>query len=361
MAKIKSLHDLFVHELRDLYSAEKQLLKALPKMAKAAIHEELKEGFEEHLKQTEEHVSRLEEIFEKLEVSSRGEKCVAMEGLIEEGKKMLEEDIDDNVLDAALIASAQRIEHLLAHVLGLKRMELYLQFDRPLSDAQLEPLRDLVKRRAAREPLQHLLGTVEFLGRTFGCDKRALIPRPETEQLCEMLIEAYKAEAFRGRAIDLGTGSGVIALTLAGVWPGATVEAVDLSPEALALAQENAARLGLTERVRLYSGDLLAQSQGEFQLMVANLPYIAAEEVAGLSPEVQRDPHRALVGGPAGTELVFRLIREATAHLRGQLALEIGLGQADAVSAELQNSNYRDIKVASDYQGVRRFVFATYG
>jgi ferritin-like metal-binding protein YciE len=111
MAKIKSLHDLFVHELRDLYSAEKQLLKALPKMAKAAIHEELKEGFEEHLKQTEEHVSRLEEIFEKLEVSSRGEKCAAMEGLIEEGKKMLEEDIADNVLDAALIASAQRIEH----------------------------------------------------------------------------------------------------------------------------------------------------------------------------------------------------------------------------------------------------------
>jgi ferritin-like metal-binding protein YciE len=111
MAKIKSLHDLFVHELRDLYSAEKQLLKALPKMAKAANHEELKEGFEEHLGQTEEHVSRLEEIFEKLGVSSRGEKCAAMEGLIEEGKKILEEEMPENVLDAALIAAAQRIEH----------------------------------------------------------------------------------------------------------------------------------------------------------------------------------------------------------------------------------------------------------
>jgi ferritin-like metal-binding protein YciE len=111
MAKIKSLHDLFVHELRDLYSAEKQLLKALPKMAKAAVHEELKEGFQEHLAQTEEHVSRLEEIFEKLGVSSRGEKCAAMEGLIEEGKKIMEEDISDNVLDAALIAAAQRVEH----------------------------------------------------------------------------------------------------------------------------------------------------------------------------------------------------------------------------------------------------------
>jgi ferritin-like metal-binding protein YciE len=111
MAKIKSLHDLFVHELRDLYSAEKQLLKALPKMAKAATHEELKEGFEEHLSQTEEHVSRLEEIFEKLGVSGRGEKCAAMEGLIEEGKKILEEEMPDNVRDAALIAAAQRVEH----------------------------------------------------------------------------------------------------------------------------------------------------------------------------------------------------------------------------------------------------------
>jgi ferritin-like metal-binding protein YciE len=102
---------LFVHELRDLYSAEKQLLKALPKMAKAATHEELKEGFEEHLSQTEEHVSRLEEIFEKLGVSGRGEKCAAMEGLIEEGKKILEEEMPDNVRDAALIAAAQRVEH----------------------------------------------------------------------------------------------------------------------------------------------------------------------------------------------------------------------------------------------------------
>jgi ferritin-like metal-binding protein YciE len=111
MAKIKSLHDLFVHELRDLFSAEKQLLKALPKMAKAATHEELKEGFEQHLQETEAQVERLEQIFEKLGVSSRGEKCVAMEGLIEEGKKLMEEEMPENVLDAALIGAAQKIEH----------------------------------------------------------------------------------------------------------------------------------------------------------------------------------------------------------------------------------------------------------
>jgi release factor glutamine methyltransferase len=253
------------------------------------------------------------------------------------------------------------IEHLLAHVLGLKRMDLYMQYDRLLAPAELEPLRELVRRRAAREPLQHLLGTVEFLGRTFLSDKRALIPRPETEQLCELLVARFRDAPFSGRLIDLGTGSGVIGLSLAGAWPDARVEAVDLSSEALTLARENAARLGLADRVILYEGDLLQASEGEFQLVVANLPYLAGSEVAALAPEVHADPHRALVGGPAGTELLFRLIMEATARLRGLLALEIGLGQAATVAAELRRHNYQDIQVASDYQGVSRFVFATYG
>jgi ferritin-like metal-binding protein YciE len=109
--KVKNLHDLFVEELKDLYSAEKQLLKALPKMAKAATSDELRQGFEEHLEQTEAQVARLEEIFEQLEVSPRGKKCLAMEGLIAEGKEIMEEDMDENVLDAALIAAAQKVEH----------------------------------------------------------------------------------------------------------------------------------------------------------------------------------------------------------------------------------------------------------
>jgi len=109
--KVKNLHDLFVEELKDLYSAEKQLLKALPKMAKAACSDELRQGFVEHLEQTEGQVARLEEIFEGLGVSPRGKKCLAMEGLIEEGKEIMEEDMDENVLDAALIAAAQKVEH----------------------------------------------------------------------------------------------------------------------------------------------------------------------------------------------------------------------------------------------------------
>lgn len=253
------------------------------------------------------------------------------------------------------------IEHLLAHVLGKRRMDLYIEFDRPLSDKELEPLRDLVRRRAAGEPLQHLLGTVEFLGRTFISDKRALIPRPETEQLCEILLTEHKATPFAGRLLDVGTGSGIIALSLAASWPDAQVEAVDLSEDALSLARENAEKLGLVDRVRFYRSDLLTATEGRFDLIVANLPYIAAEEISKLSREVQYDPHSALDGGAVGTEIIFRLIAEAKEHLCGQLALEIGHDQSAAVCDELVRHNYQDIKPTTDYQGRNRYVFAKYG
>jgi release factor glutamine methyltransferase len=253
------------------------------------------------------------------------------------------------------------IEHLLAHVLGKRRMDLYLEFDRPLSDGELEPLRDLVRRRAAGEPLQHLLGTVDFLGRVFRSDKRALVPRPETEQLCEILLERWKGQTFTGRIVDVGTGTGIIALTLAAGWPEAQVEAVDLSADALALAEENAAKLELIDRVRFVQGDLLADVEGPFALIVANLPYIAAGEVAELSREVQFDPRSALDGGEIGTELIFRLIEQATGKLQGAIALEIGHEQSAAVCAELARHKYQDIKPATDYQGRNRFVFAKYG
>ena len=250
------------------------------------------------------------------------------------------------------------IEHLLAHVLGKRRMDLYLEFDRPLGDQELEPLRDLVKRRATGEPLQHLLGSVDFLGRTFLCDKRALIPRPETEQLAELLLRECAAAR---RILDVGTGSGVLALSLAAGIPEAQVEAVDLSEAALNLARENATHLELAERVLFHQGDLLQPVTGVFDLIVANLPYIPHSEIPTLSREVQHDPLTALDGGSAGTEIIERLLLQCPGRLRGLLALEIGHDQSAHLQHQLDALQFRDIRPISDHQGHNRFLLASYG
>ncbi|HKS04500.1 MAG TPA: HemK/PrmC family methyltransferase, partial [Chthoniobacterales bacterium] len=181
-------------------------------------------------------------------------------------------------------------EHLLAHVLGRKRIDLYLDFERTLPESELTPLRELVRRRGAGEPLQHLLGTVEFCGRTFHCDKRALIPRPETEQLVELVISRFKSEIAYSRIVDVGTGSGVIALTLAAELPNAEIVGTDVSEAALMLARENAERLGLANRVKFQRSNLLETVQPGVGLIVANLPYVSTEDRQNLSREVLHDP-----------------------------------------------------------------------
>jgi release factor glutamine methyltransferase len=252
-------------------------------------------------------------------------------------------------------------EHLLAHVLGRKRIELYLEFERELAEAELAPLRELVKRRAQGEPLQHLLGTVEFCGLTFLCDKRAMIPRPETEQLVEVLKSEIRNS--KSEIMDVGTGSGVIALCLAAEFPGAQILAVDISNDALALAQENAARLNLAERVRFLKSNLLENVEGVFDVIVANLPYVSTQERHTLSREVLHDPEVAVFASTRGDELVRELIAQAPSRLRpgGMLALEIGMGQSEALLSTLAEKNYRDIFSKTDYSGVTRFLFARYG
>ena len=265
-------------------------------------------------------------------------------------------------------------EHLLAHALKRKRIEVYLEFERELTEAELAPLRELVRRRGQGEPLQHLLGTVEFAGQTFLCDKRALVPRPETEQLVELLqskiavtqLAQQAKPGFQNRKskiLDVATGSGVIALSLAAKFPEAMVTATDVSEDALALARENAERLGLTSRVEFLHGDLLTCVNQLFDLIVANLPYVATGDRAALSREVGHDPEVALFGGERGDEIVRRLIDQAPTHLApgGLLALEVGLGQADDLAAFMATKNYHDIKTERDYAGVIRFLFGRHG
>lgn len=253
-------------------------------------------------------------------------------------------------------------EHLLAHTLKRKRIELYLEFERALAETDLAPLRELVRRRGLGEPLQHLLGTVEFAGRVFLCDKRALVPRPETEEFVERIIQATINHQL-STILDVGTGSGVIALTLAAQFPEAEVQAVDISDEALALARENAARLDLRGRVRFAKGNLLERVEGAFDLIVANLPYVATGDRPALSREVLHDPAVAVFAGKRGDELIRELISAARDRLRpsGLLALEVGIGQANDLAALLAEKNYHDIASIRDYCGVTRFLFGRYG
>src|SRR5438093_2886399 len=200
-------------------------------------------------------------------------------------------------------------EHLLAQVLGCKRIDLYLKFERELDEAELALLRERVRRRGQGEPLQHLIGTVEFCGLTFLCDNRALVPRPETEQLVEILES--KIENQKSTILDVGTGSGVIALSLAHKFPEAKIFAIDISENALALADENAAQLGLSGRVHFRKGALLEDVDERFDVIVANLPYIAAGDRHILSREVLCDPEIALFSGAQCDELVRELIEQA--------------------------------------------------
>lgn len=256
---------------------------------------------------------------------------------------------------------------LLAHALKCDRMQLYLDFDRELDDAVLEKLRDQVKRRGKGEPLQHLMGTVEFLDREYLTDARALIPRPETEELCDRL--AKRPGWPQGvRLLDVGTGSGVIGLSLLDRWreKGPTGMLLDLSPEALSLARENAARLGLEAPVVAFvEGDLFAgldeaAKAGGFHLIVANLPYIPTAEITDLSREVRRDPEMALIGGEKGTEIMERLLGECPRWLRpgGLVALEFGIGQGEALRTAAQDAGLTEIEVVKDLGGTERFLFA---
>lgn len=254
------------------------------------------------------------------------------------------------------------MEHLLAHVLGCRRLDLYLRFDVALTEHELQPLRTLLKKRGEGTPLQHLLGTVEFHDSEFICDHRALIPRPETEHLVSLLVDQFfPKNAPPARVLDVGTGSGCIGLSLAKAWPAAEVWLVDVSEDALELARLNASRLGLEgQTVRLVRSDLLERAEGRYDLIVANLPYIPTGELGEISREVAHDPMLALDGGPDGLVIIDRLLATAADHLTGGglIALELHHDQAPAVSERLQKLEFDAIQSHKDLAGIPRFVFA---
>lgn len=262
-------------------------------------------------------------------------------------------------------------ELLLASVLGLTRLELYLHHDRPLVEAEKEEFRRLVRRRVKREPLQYILGEVQFRELRLHVDPRVLIPRPETEVLVgEVLAWAEKgagAGAAGLTAVDIGTGSGAIALSLAKEGPFARVVATDVSANALGVARENAERNGLADRVEFRHGSLWdALEEGErFDVIVSNPPYVAESERGALQPEVAEwEPSEALFAPGDGLSVLAALVDGAPEHLRpgGLLALEIGLGQAQRLVERIESrGGYGTPRVVKDLAGRERVILAEVG
>ena len=255
-------------------------------------------------------------------------------------------------------------ELLLAHLLKMPRMKLYLNFDRVLTAPETDSLRELVKRRGQREPLQHITGSTSFCGHEIAVSRHALIPRPETELLAEL---GWKFLATRHSspvtALDFGTGTGCIAIALAAKCPAAKITALDVSAEALALAKQNALQNQVAERVGFLHGDgFAALADGtQLDLLISNPPYIASAEIATLEPEVKDfDPRGALDGGADGLDFYRRLATEARPFLKpgGKIMLEFGDGQADAIKIIFENEKWVVEAVQADYSQRARILVA---
>lgn len=257
------------------------------------------------------------------------------------------------------------MQSLMVHVLGCNKTWLYLHYDDPLPEDKLTPLRELLRQRAQGVPLQHLLGSTEFFRREFRTDARALIPRPETEELVEFALQMAPRRPGM-RVLDMGCGSGIIGITLALELARQTPEVImaDISDSALSLTLENATALGA--RIKTYRSDLFAAwdapeegavhpPEGLFDLVLANLPYVPENEE--VSVEVQYDPATALYGGPDGLDLVRRFLKEALPHLasRALVMLEVGHDQGNTVRELMQEAGYTQCRVLTDMSGKARF------
>jgi release factor glutamine methyltransferase len=269
----------------------------------------------------------------------------------------------EQILREAGVAEARvNAEFLLSHLLQTDRGGLFLKRGEVLADEHADRFKRLLTRRARREPLQHVIGSQEFYGLEFLCDSRALIPRPETELLVDSVLQLDPPQG--GRVVDLGTGSGCVAIALAVSRPDLQLIAIDASAEALALAATNAKRQSVADRIRFVEGDFGEPSNypGDgYDVVVSNPPYVSEREWTDLEPEVRdHDPKRALVPGASGLEAYRRLIPVALKGLRdaGQLVLEVGAGQADAVSSILGEHDATHVERRLDFRQVERVLIA---
>jgi release factor glutamine methyltransferase len=253
-------------------------------------------------------------------------------------------------------------ELLLVNALGVDRVRLVIESERQLNDAELGLYRALIQRRRTGEPVAYILGRREFYGLSFAVDRRALVPRPDTEILVEVALERTRARSMYGRALDLCTGTGCVAVAFARARPTWRVTASDVSRDALGLAWENARRHGVAFSLRVAEGDLFAPFGGErFELVTANPPYIPSAELAELAPDIREfEPRLALDGGADGLDVVRAIVAGAARHLEpgGVLALEVGHDQAARVVALLESAGYGDVRVQRDYGGHERVVSA---
>lgn len=261
-----------------------------------------------------------------------------------------------------------QVELMLAQVLQLPRLKLYLNFDRAVTEAELARVREMVKRRGERQPLQHVLGSSCFCGLEFTVNSQVLIPRPETEVLAEKAWQHLQQLTKVGPGssplvLDMGTGSGCLGVMLAFKCPEAKVHAIDISDGALEVARANAKRLGVLERITFYKSDLFAASpEGcKFELMVCNPPYIPSVQIETLQPEVRdHDPKLALDGGIDGLEYYRRLAREAPPYMtqESRLMAEFGDDQEKDVAAIFGAAGWRIDEIVADLNGKLRIIVA---
>lgn len=255
-------------------------------------------------------------------------------------------------------------EVLLCTVLQCERIKLYMDFERPLTGAELSQYKNYVARRGQHEPLAYILGEKEFMRNSFKVTPATLVPRPETELLVESLIKAAQGLKADGdvKILDIGTGSGAIIVSLLDYLPNAKGVGVDISVDALIVAEENSRRIGVRERAGFMQSDLFSRIpvDKKFDIIVSNPPYIPAADIAGLAKDVQKEPRGALDGGADGLDFYRRIISEAMDHMtdEGILAFEVGINQAQVVAELCRKAGFKATAIRKDYADIERMVFA---